>query len=80
MDQIITDFCFIKGTNHPKHLSTFIGELEKEIVTIKTILPLEAPKDKSDIKGALKVFGQSEENFNFPQSKRSKKTSCISSS
>ena len=58
MDQIIIDFCFIKGTNHPKHVSTFIGELEKEIVTIKTILPLEAPKDKSDFKGALKVFGQ----------------------
>lgn len=73
MDEIIIDFCFIKGTNHPKHVSTFIGELEKEIVTIKTILPLQAPKDKNDLKGALEIFGQSENNFNFDIIKKKQK-------
>ena len=73
MDEIIIDFCFIKGTNHPKHLSTFINELEKQIVTIKTILPLKAPKDKNDFSGALKVFGQDESSYNFNYIKKKQK-------
>lgn len=70
LDQIISDFCFIKGTDHPKEINTFIVELKKEITTLKAIYPIVGPQGKDDIEGALAVFNQTKKRFNLDKVKK----------
>ena len=76
-EEILLEFCFIKGSSHPKNLNTFSMELEEEVTTLRTILPIRPPKDKNDIEGALKVFSQSLEDYNFSKVQKNYKNPCL---
>ena len=77
-EEILLEFCFVKGSSHPKNLSTFSMELEEEVTNLRTILPIKPPRDNNDIEGALRVFNQTLEDYNFSKVQKNYKKTLAS--
>ena len=67
---ILINYSFMKGTNHPKQVETIIHEVKNESPVIQCLRPLPMMKDKKDLETALNIFKQRPDSIDLKKVKK----------